>query len=349
MHTYQLMQASPGRLRAQIQASTGTTKWTLIWALLLRDLALLGFAMVYIGAFSTLLGPTSGYVGVASFCFLLSLRFVNYGYHITASLGALAGILAVSGIASILLPTLPVLAAWGLNGLNLLLILRLTSQQPLLGNGGVYAFGYLLITGIPVSGAEIAPRLIALAGAWCLCGAVMWRHHHRQNTTVSCWSVVRLPTLDNAVFRWQLRLTIGISTALAVGQFMHVQRTMWLGFACMSLLLPLDHQLRGRAVLRFSGVVLGSGAFLVSLHLLPLAWAGLLAPVAGFLLGLTPSYFWASVLNCFGALSMARTLFGLTPAVTLRIWNNGIGILCALFVAASGHWWWQHHHFRSTI
>ncbi|MDT6979558.1 FUSC family protein [Levilactobacillus zymae] len=104
----------------------------------------------------------------------------------------------------------------------------------------------------------------------------------------------------------------------------------------MSVLLPQTTQLRGRAVLRFSGVVLGSLMFVLGTAWLPVAGVALLAPLAGLGLGLTPSYFWASILNCFGALSIVYLQLGVPAAAGLRIMNNGLGILTAVGVAAIG-------------
>lgn len=343
MSTYSLMQLSPGGLRQKIRDATGQHKWYLIYVLLLRDLALLGFAIAYIASFSLLFGASSGYVGVASFCILLSLRFVNYGYNFRASLIALFVIFGLMGVNSVVLPLLGPVASLGLNLASLLLILRLTSDTPILGNGGVYTFAYVLVTGIPVTSAEIMQRGAASLLAAVLCGMVFWLHHRHANREISVRLILKWPGLNNATCRWQLRLALGVSLAIFVGQLMGVDRTMWLGFASMSALLPQTTLLRGRATMRFSGVVVGSLLFAGLLAILPARTFFLLAPIAGFCLGLTPSYFLASIFNCFGALSIAYTLFGLVPATLLRIGNNGIGIAVALVVAYGLNAVW--HHF----
>ncbi|WP_318766426.1 FUSC family protein [Lactiplantibacillus carotarum] len=171
-----------------------------------------------------------------------------------------------------------------------------------------------------------------------------WLHHHDQHTDVALWQIIRIRDWHHPTWHWQLRLALGVASAVLVGQLLHVPRVMWLGFACMSLLLPTSYQLRTRAVYRLSGVVIGSLLFSACVYVLPQPLVSILAPLAGFGLGLTPSYLLASIFNCFGALSVAHTLFGPLPAAELRIFNNGVGILIALLMAAIFHWYEQRHH-----
>lgn len=335
MSTYRYMQYDLGLLRQQIRLNQGKQKWHLILALFLRDTALLGFAIAYIGLFVSWFGPSASYVGVASFCMLLSIRFVDYGMNVYWSIVALTIVLAVMLVNSWLLPLLPPLLGFIVNSVSILLILRLTTLNPAYGNGGLYVFSYLLITGTPGSVIDLEQRAIAFVATLIICGLVLVQKHHAKNRAISLWQVVTNGSLNDEIGRWQLRLTFGVSAAVLVGQLLQVDRTMWIGFACMSALLPQKQQLLSRAATRFFGVVTGSILFWLLLQTVPENWAFLLAPVAGFGLGLTTNYFLASLFNSFGALSIAITLFGEQSAVMLRIFNNGTGVGCALLVTAS--------------
>lgn len=101
----------------------------------------------------------------------------------------------------------------------------------------------------------------------------------------------------------------------------------------MSLLLPQTHQVLSRGISRIIGVMVGSAIFVLYLHFFSIEWVFLLGPLAGFCLELTPHYGWASILNCFGALSAAYVLLGILPAGIIRIQNNLFGILCGLMIA----------------
>ncbi|WP_318766425.1 hypothetical protein [Lactiplantibacillus carotarum] len=178
---YQLMQLNPGTLRQKIRETSAGNRRQLISALFIRDAALLAFAVAYIGLFSLCFGADNGYVGVASFCILLSARFVNYDYNVRASLLTLVLVFGLMGLNGWLLPLLPAVGGFMINALSLLLILRLTSHQPLFGNGGVYTFAYLLVTNMPAS---LGSRWAALGVALIGCGLVF-----------GCTTTTSIPTL----------------------------------------------------------------------------------------------------------------------------------------------------------
>jgi uncharacterized membrane protein YccC len=179
---------------------------------------------------------------------------------------------------------------------------------------------------------DLEQRAVAFVATLIICGLVLVQKHHAKNRATSLWQVITNGSLNDEIGHWQLRLAFGVGAAVLVGELLQVDRTMWIGFACMSALLPQKQQLLSRAATRFFGVVTGSILFWLLLQTVPGNWAFLLAPVAGFGLGLTTNYFLASLFNSFGALSIAITLFGEQSAVMLRIFNNGIGVGCALLV-----------------
>lgn len=339
MTFYEKLQLSPGVLREKIKhAKSEKKQW--LWALFLRSFLILVFAIGYISLFSVLFGAENSYVGVGSFCMLLSLRFVNYGYHVVDSLVALFSVLSLFLVNSIILSSVSVGSYFLINLLSLLFILFLTTSFPEFGNGGVYAFSYILITSNgPHTIEQILPRVQAIYFAFVLCAFVFIYKQQKNNRNVRLHHLVKNYSLKNKTYTWQLRLALGITFSLTLGKILLVPREMWMGFASMSLLLPQTHFLLSRGIKRFLGVILGSSIFVFFLVFLPKEFVFLLGPVAGFLLGLTANYFWASVLNCFGALSAAYVLFGSFPAGVLRISNNFIGLLCALFIALLFKWW----------
>ncbi|MGK4178796.1 FUSC family protein [Lapidilactobacillus dextrinicus] len=334
MTIYQQMQYNPTQLRQMIRQATGQAKHRLVVALVLRSFLILLFAIIYISLFSSLFGQSNSYVGVGSFCILLSLKFINYGYHIIDSVLALLTIFSIFLLNSFILTILPIWLYFVVNFSSLFVILLLTTTYPEFGNGGVYAFSYILITSnsMTTSG-ELTNRTLAIGLAAIFCMSVLIHKHHQANQSIRFHHILKNYSLKQRTYRWQLRLAIGITIALTLGQIMRVPRVMWMGYACMSILLPQEHQVVNRGLIRILGVVLGSTIFIICLHFLPSKLIFLLGPIAGLGLGLTGSYFWASVLNCFGALSAAYLLLGVAPAGILRISNNLIGLICGLVIA----------------
>ena len=345
------MQLSPGVLRTKIKMAPKKQKNSYLKALLWRDVALLAFAIFYIATFVKLFGDVNSSVAVSSFCMLLGIRFVNYGYQLSDSIFALGGVLLIMLLGSMFFQYLPLPWFFIAHSLSLLFILMTTTAQPTFGNGGLYTFSYIFITGNPVSASQFSNRLVAMALVWFLLAVVLWRNHHQQPLKRRLHHVLTNFSWHSDTSHWQLRLALGVSTALTVAQLLQLHRAVWLGFACMSILLPQNPHYAKRVGARLTGVIIGSSLFIISLALVPDAWAFILAPLAGFGLGLTDNYFYHSVLNCFGALSIATSLFGTVPAGELRIFNNFLGILVAVIFIIGfkllNHYFLTTNHFTA--
>lgn len=246
-------------------------------------------------------------------------------------------------------PWLPAAWAFAFNFAAVLLLLRLTTTNPAYGNGGLYTFGYIFITGNPVSGHDILGRALALVAVFVILSVVLLHNHHDKVSFMRLHHTISRFSLHDTATRWHLRLALGVASALLAAELLHMGRPVWMGYAAMSCLLPLSGNLPKHAWIRFIGVATGCLAFVICYRLLPPNLHFLLGPIAGLGLGLTGSYYWASVLNCFGALMIASSLFGFAPASALRLLENGLGLVVALAIAGLCHLVWQAHTRQCTV
>lgn len=137
-------------------------------------------------------------------------------------------------------------------------LLYITSQRPELGNGGLY-----YLSGNPVYGDALEKRaMLALLG-YLICAIILYRKHRHMHSNIRFHHVILKFNLHNIVHLWQLRMAIGVSLILTAGQFFGVERFMWMGFACASLLseYPYSDNVTPRFWQRIIGVFVGSGAF----------------------------------------------------------------------------------------
>lgn len=331
MSFYQIMQLGPAVIKQKLKFSRDKReKQKLVLAMTARAFAIIIFAVFFITLGNTIFGSANSSVSVSLFCLLLGMRFVPFGYKVEEGLMALFTTFAMMFIAGIVMSlNLPFLA-FAINFIFLFLILIMTANEPVMGNGGLYVFTYLFIVNTPVSGHALSMRFYELIVGFILIGLIMIAKHKGKDRETSILNLFKSFSLNSSTSHWQLRLALGVSTGLLVGQLMHLPKAVWLGYACMSVLLPHEGKLYERALLRFGGVVVGSILFLVIYPLWPqnlIFWFG---PIAGIFLGYTAKYFWASVFNCFGALLLAATIYGIPEAPFLRIGNNLLGAVIAV-------------------
>ena len=300
---------------------------------------IVAFAIVFISLLSGIFGSDNTPMAVALFCMMLGIRFVNFEYCIGDSLITLAAALTILVLATSAAAVIPAAFLIPLHFAAFFALIAMTAQRPEMGNGGLYSFAYIYLTGNPVAGEALVRRgLLALAG-YLICGAILFAKHRNQHKTTRFHHVVRKSSLSQPLLLWQLRMALGVSLVLTAGQVFGVQRFMWMGFACASLLS--EYPYRGNTFPRFRqrmvGAVAGSCAFWVVYRITPESLHSLMGPLGGLCLGFCTDYRYKTAMNCFGALMLATGIYGLENAVILRIADTLLGVTFGLVFAAVFH------------
>ncbi|MDY3014158.1 MAG: FUSC family protein [Evtepia sp.] len=328
MRFYDALQYDPMLLKAKIQEKpAGKERRRLQFALVFRSFLIVAFAIALLSPISALFGSENTPMGVVLFCILLSVRFVDFGYRIQDALRNLGLTLLLLLFVPVLAASLPPIPAGLLHFAAFFSILLMTAQVPEMGNGGLYGFAYMFLTGNPVSGSALAQRCLLTLAGFLLCGAVFFFKHAGKHKTRTFRQVLTSFSLSSPVSRWQLRLALGSSLLLVLCQLLSVQRFMWAGFACASLLsiYPTSEDAKQRFQFRIQGAVAGSLLFSLFYLLTAPSLRSLLGPAGGLLLGLSTHYRTKTICNCFGALLLAVSIYGVQGAVILRVLNNLLG------------------------
>lgn len=340
MKFYDALQLDPAILKRNSAACDTRGGKGYYWtAIAVRSALIVAFAIVFISLLSGVFGADNTPLAVVLFCMMLGIRFVNFEYCIGDSLITLAAVLAILVLAPSAAAVLPPVFLIPLHFVAFFAVLSMTAQRPEMGNGGLYSFAYIYLTGNPVAGEALARRgLLALAG-YLICGAILFARHRHQHKTTRFHHVVRAFDPSAPLFLWQLRMALGVSLVLTVGQVFGVERFMWMGFACASLLS--EYPYRGNTFTRFwqriVGAVAGSCAFFLFYLIMPEALHPLMGPLGGLCLGFCTDYRYKTAMNCFGALMLATGIYGLHGAVILRIVDTLLGVTFGLVFAAIFH------------
>ncbi len=236
MKFYDALQMDSAVLKREIAACDTKREKTYYWvAMAVRSVLIVAFAIVFISLLSGVFGADNTPMAVALFCMMLGIRFVNFQYCIGASLVTLAAVFAILVLVSSAAVLLPSVLLIPLHFIAFFALLYMTTQRPEMGNGGLYSFAYIYLTGNPVLGEALIRRgLMALAG-YLICGAILFAKHRNQHTTTRFHHVMRRFDLSTQVHLWQLRMALGVSLVMTAGQVFGVERFMWMGFGlCIS-------------------------------------------------------------------------------------------------------------------
>ncbi len=340
MKFYDALQMDPAILKRKIAACETRQEKAYYWvAMAVRSALIVAFAIVFISLLSRVFGADNTPLAVALFCMMLGIRFVNFEYCIGDSLITLAAVLFILVLAPSAAVLLPPVLLIPLHFTAFFALLYVTTQRPEMGNGGLYSFAYIYLTGNPVMGEALMRRgLMALVG-YLICGAILFAKHRHQHTTTRFHHVMRRFDLSTQVHLWQVRMALGVSLVLTVGQVVGVERFMWMGFACASLLseYPYSGNACVRSRQRIIGAIAGSCAFFILYLVTPEAFHSLMGPLGGLCLGFCTDYRYKTAMNCFGALMLGTGIYGLSGAVLLRIVGTVLGVLFGLLFAAIFH------------
>lgn len=335
---YQLLQMDARGLWAAIHAAPASRdKARLGFAMALRSILLVAFAILFIGVLTQLFGQNNTGLVVAGFCILLGIKHVPYGFHAADSviaLGLVIGAMILSGTITLVGNSLLSLIT---NFILVTLILVFVANDPPMGNAGLYIFGYLFVSQTPVTGADLTSRCILGLIIWIICSAVLVHKHHSKFSDIRLRDLIEDFSLKNPTSIWQLRLAVGVACVLLIGDLLGIPRGVWLGYACMSVLLPYGEEKGSslkRAGLRLSGVVIGSTLFYLFSWFVPTEYRFLFGPLAGICIGFSNKYIVDSALNCFGALLLAESVYGMGGSAILRIWDNLLGVVFAVIFTA---------------
>ena len=337
---YDALQLDPSILKRKIAACDTRKEKTYYWiAMAVRSVLIVAFAIVFISLLSGVFGSDNTPMAVALFCMMLGIRFVNFEYCIGDSLITLVAVLVILVLAPCAAAVLPPILLVPLHFGAFFALLYMTTQRPEMGNGGLYSFAYIYLTGNPVVGEALIRRgLLALVG-YLICGAILFAKHRKQHKTIRFHHVIQKFSLSTPAHLWQLRMALGVSFIMTAGQVFGVERFIWMGFACASLLseYPYSGNTATRFQQRIVGTIVGSGAFFILYLITPQAFHSLMGPLGGLCLGFCTDYRYKTAMNCFGALMLGTGIYGLQEAVLLRMGDTLLGVTFGLVFAAIFH------------
>ena len=95
MRFYDMLQLDPAVIKNNIsEAESKKEKRRWVASLLVRDVLIVSFAVIFISAMTVIFGEENSSMAVVIFCILLSIRFIDFGYNVRHSLFSLAVLFA---------------------------------------------------------------------------------------------------------------------------------------------------------------------------------------------------------------------------------------------------------------
>ena len=287
------------------------------------------FCFAVVTLYSMVFGSQNSVVGVLVLLVLMILRQVDFGIDTKHSIAVIFMIFAILAVGPRLANTVSAGEAFLVHFICIMAIMILSCHNVIMSNQSTFILGYLLLYGYDVTGHDYILRIYGLLAGAVICSIVFYKNHKNRTFRRGFIHLFKEFHLFSTRSSWYLRLSLGISTAMLIGELANMPRVMWIGIATMSVLLPFSKDMKYRVQRRGPFNILGCMIFLLLHAILPdqiFQWIGLIGGVG---VGYSAGYAWQTVFNTFGALYIAEGMFGLKNAIILRIVANVFGSLYA--------------------
>lgn len=305
-------------------------KWSLVY--LLKIFLTVMFCFLFVSVFSILFGNDNSIAGVVVLLILLLVRQANFGINMHGSILAIFLLFCIlAGGPRLANMTSPV-GTFVINTSCILLISILSCHNIIMFNHFTFVLCYLLLYGYDVTGNIYLTRIILLSVGFLICGSVFYFKHRQQNFKRGFLHLLKEFNLSSSRTQWQIRISLSTASAMLFGHLFHIQRVMWIGIACMSIMVPLVKDCTYREKRRAPFNIIGCLLFICLYHGLPKELLPFLGILGGIGVGFSASYSFQNIFNTLGALMIATNLYGLYYAVLLRIGTNIFATFyCILF------------------
>ncbi|MEG1431822.1 FUSC family protein [Eubacterium sp.] len=308
----------------------------------LTKLPIFIFCVVFISGYSHFYGTENSIVGVILLMGLLMLMKADFGYGAKASailipvtfmgIGFLA-LLADRGLWWGLLCHVAALV-W------VLALVRYDSGHTLYLP---FVMGYVMFVGYPVVGSAAESRILSLVVVGSAIGLIHFllnRKVPRRHRLREMWKPF---SLKESWARWAITLGCTLTATLFFGVAIGFPKTMWMGLSVLSLLTPLEDEVRKRQWLRIPATILGCLVFFALFGILiPPNYQSMVVLMAGFMSMFINSYFIKTIYNSFSALVTATLFMPTEDAIGLRIIGNVAGAIIAVAATYLFAWIWRH-------
>lgn len=329
MTFYVAMQLGANVLKPLIKETNDKNlKRKYITALIVKSFLCLIFCIVFISIFSMIFGKENSIVGVVTVILLLTFRFSNLDFKVGQSAFVIMGIFIIFAVSPYLATMVNPILGMIINIISIIVILILSCHNTILSNQSTVVLSYILLYGYKIDSIDVyKTRVVALIFGGIIVSAIFYFKQRKIEFENTLLDVLKDIDINSERTKWQLKLALGISSGILIGELLHIPRTMWIGFSCMSTLHHNKENINFRFKNRPIYMILGCAIFAAIYAITPKAFKGYVSLIGGIMVGFSATYQWQTVFNCFGALSTAIPIFGLQWAIIIRIFDNVFGAI----------------------
>lgn len=331
MTFYQELQLNQAGSKELIRNSkTNKEKFNHIAIYLFKIFITLAFCMTFVIAYSKFFGNANSIVGVVVLLFVLVFRNADLSIKTCHAIPCLIIIFSILAIGPRLSNSSSIFIELLINIICISLLMVLGCHNVHMFNHSTLVLGYLLLYGYDVTGDLYIKRIEGLALGAVITGIIYYRNHKEKPYESKFTSFVEEFNIKSDRSKWQLSITLAISSVLFIAKLINLPRAMWAGIAVMSIITPFPTGHKEKMKSRILGNIFGALLVFIIYMYCPKFMYDNIGIIGGIGVGLSATYGFQSVFNTFGAIYVAATILGFPAAIFYRIINNILGAVYGL-------------------
>ncbi|MEE0253051.1 MAG: FUSC family protein [Acutalibacteraceae bacterium] len=294
-----------------------TNKAVQILKLIGTKTLLFAFIILFIVGFSALFGPTATYSGVCVVTALLMFLKLDIGIKHTQAPFVIFGLFVLTGLSAFAAAVNPWLGIL-VNFITVCAIMVLSGQRAEYRSFMPFLLCYIFTQSTPVYGIDFGMRIASLAAGGALVGIIYFIVHRKK----PCPKVGILGAIKNTATayssvktRFFLRMAIGMTIAMFIGDMIGSSRTLWLSLPILSLTQLKPHETAHRTVYRIFATIVGGIVYIAIFDfIIPAEYLNLGLLISGYIYTYITKYQFQQIFVVISALGSAHSI-GLESAV----------------------------------
>lgn len=295
---------------------------------------LLLLILIFVMSFSTLFGSVNMLIGVAIITGILMFWNMDIGIRKAQAPLLIATVFVAIGAFSYVSGLNPVLG-FIVHLVSIFLIMLLFSERIEYKAFLPFMLCYVFAEGNPIVNEELGSRLYGLLIGGTLTGIVYYYRHRKSDdpnySTIR--SIIRHLDVHSVRFEYAVKMAVGVSTGMLIGELFHAQRGMWISLTIFSILQPHFTHSKERVKHRLLGNIIGAAIFVILFVILPPQFSVIIALLLSYVYMFVVEYRIQMIFVTVNALNASLVLFDYPVSILMRLSFIVIGACIAVAIS----------------
>ena len=302
--------------------------------LLFGNLILLIGIIIFVSQFSKFFGAENNLLGTGVITAILMCGVIEIALPIKDSVIAIIVSLLIMGISAYISRLNPLIGVI-INFITVFITIYIYSNKENTKTFLPFILCYIFLEGSPITIEKLPLRIVTTLISGILIALAYYATHKKVNEFKynSLYEQLTLINKDSLQFNFALRMAVGMSVAMFLGNHFNLEKSMWISITVMSLTQPHLHETRQRIKYRVFGTILGAIIFMaVFKFLVPKNLSAYVLLFLNYIYTFIKEYKVKIVFITINSLGSVMIFYNMYMSASMRIGLTLVGTIIAFII-----------------